>query len=89
MSASPAATCCVDSGAKADEVLALEFGRSRFRFAGPHGVYAEVADIAGTRIATSYVGVVRVFLEERGIDATVVRLDGAVETSIQAWVSPT
>jgi ATP phosphoribosyltransferase len=31
--------------------------------------------------------VVRSFLEERGIDATVVRLDGAVETSIQLGVA--
>ena len=77
----------LDSGAKAEEVLALEFGRSRFRFAGPLGVYSDLSDIAGSRIATSYVGVVRAFLEERGIDATVVRLDGAVETSIQLGVA--
>jgi ATP phosphoribosyltransferase len=31
--------------------------------------------------------VVRTFLEERGIDATVTRLDGAVETSIQLGVA--
>ena len=30
---------------------------------------------------------VRAFLEERGIDATVTRLDGAVETSIQLGVA--
>ncbi len=77
----------LDSGAKAEEVLALEFGRSRFRFAGPLGVYSNLSDIAGSRIATSYVGVVRSFLEEHGIDATVVRLDGAVETSIQLGVA--
>lgn len=77
----------LDSGAKAEESLALEFGRSRFRFAGPQGAYSEVGDIAGLRIATSYVGVVRAFLEDRGIEAGVTRLDGAVETSIQLGVA--
>jgi ATP phosphoribosyltransferase len=77
----------LDSGAKADEVRALGFGRSRFRFAGPAGRYTELAQLAGLRIATSYVGVVRAFLEERGIAAEVVRLDGAVESSIQLGVA--
>lgn len=76
-----------DSGAKADEALQLGFGRSRFHFAGPAGRYSDLGQLAGTRIATSYVGVVRAFLEERGIDATVTRLDGAVETSIQLGVA--
>jgi len=76
-----------DSGAKADEVLELGFGRSRFHFAGPAGKFSDLSQLAGTRIATSYVGVVRSFLEERGIDATVTRLDGAVETSIQLGVA--
>ncbi|GAA5153443.1 ATP phosphoribosyltransferase [Nocardioides marinquilinus] len=76
-----------DSGAKADEVLTLGFGASTFRFAGPRGRYTEVADLAGARIATSYTGIVRSFLEERGIEASVTRLDGAVETSIQLGVA--
>ncbi len=76
-----------DSGAKAEEVLTLGFGRSSFRFAAPTGAYSDLSELAGTRIATSYVGVVRRFLEERGIEATVIRLDGAVETSIQLGVA--
>ncbi|GAA1809723.1 ATP phosphoribosyltransferase [Nocardioides hankookensis] len=76
-----------DSGAKADEVTGLGFGRSRFRFAGPLGVFSDLSQLAGARIATSYVGVVRSFLEEHGIEATVVRLDGAVETSIKLGVA--
>jgi ATP phosphoribosyltransferase len=76
-----------DSGAKAEEVTGLGFGRSRFRFAGPRGVFSDLTQLAGQRIATSYVGIVRSFLEERGIDATVTRLDGAVETSIQLGVA--
>jgi ATP phosphoribosyltransferase len=76
-----------DSGAKAEEVMELGFGSSRFHFAGPAGRYAGTEDLAGTRIATSYAGIVRGFLEQRGIDATVTRLDGAVETSIQLGVA--
>lgn len=77
----------LDSGSKAEEAMALGFGRSRFRFAAQPGVLETLADLSGTRIATSYVGVVRSYLEEHGIDATVVRLDGAVETSIQLGVA--
>jgi ATP phosphoribosyltransferase len=77
----------LDSGAKAEEVLELGFGSSRFRFAGPAGTYTSLDQVAGKRIATSYVGIVRAFLEERGIEATVTRLDGAVETSIQLGVA--
>jgi ATP phosphoribosyltransferase len=76
-----------DSGAKAEEVLELGFGRSSFRFAASPGTIREVADLAGKRIATSYVGVVRRYLEERGVEATVIRLDGAVETSVQLGVA--
>ncbi len=76
-----------DSGAQADEALTLGFGRSRFHFAGPAGRFSDLAQLEGMRIATSYVGVVEAFLAERGITATVTRLDGAVETSIQLGVA--
>lgn len=76
-----------DSGAKAEESLRLGFGRSTFRFAGPVGTFTDLDQLAGTRIATSYVGIVRAFLDERGIEATVTRLDGAVESSIQLGVA--
>jgi ATP phosphoribosyltransferase len=77
----------LDSGAKAEEVLGLGFGRSRFRFAARPGTVASPADLAGKRIATSYDGVVRRHLEAHGVEATVTRLDGAVETSIQLGVA--
>ncbi|CAA9365258.1 MAG: ATP phosphoribosyltransferase _ HisGl [uncultured Nocardioidaceae bacterium] len=77
----------LDSGAKAEEVLGLGFGASRFRFAAPPGTVAAIGDLAGKRIATSYDGVVRRYLEERGVEATVTRLDGAVETSVQLGVA--
>ena len=77
----------LDSGAKAEEVMGLGFGRSTFRFAGPTGRYAELAQLQGSRIATSYEGLVRQYLTERGIEATVNRLDGAVESSVQLGVA--
>jgi len=77
----------LDSGAKAEESLRLGFGRSTFRFAARPGTVTRVEDLAGKRIATSYDGVVHRFLQQRGIDATVIRLDGAVETSVQLGVA--
>src|SRR5215207_6558383 len=79
-----------DSGAKAEEVMSLEFGRSTFRFAGPKAEFDDAADLSvlsGKRIATSYTGIVQTFLDTHGIQAEVVRLDGAVETSIQLGVA--
>ncbi len=77
----------LDSGAKADVVMSLGFGRSRFHFAGPVGRYSSLEDLRGLRIATSYVGVVEDHLLRNGVDATVTRLDGAVETSVQLGVA--
>jgi len=76
-----------DSGAAADEVRPLGFGRSKFRFAALPGTLSDLNDLAGKRIATSYVGVVRNYLRDHGIEAEVRRLDGAVETSIKLGVA--
>lgn len=76
-----------DSGAEADEVRALGFGRSSFHFAVPAGTMTDVAEFDGRRIATSYATVVRAYLSERGINAHVVRLDGAVESAIRLGVA--
>jgi ATP phosphoribosyltransferase len=77
----------LDSGAKAEEVLGLGFGRSTFRFAGPSGRFHDLSQLQGTRIATSYVGIVQQYLSEHAVEATVNRLDGAVETSVQLGVA--
>jgi ATP phosphoribosyltransferase len=47
----------------------------------------KVDDLAGRRIATAYPNLVREDLAARGIEATVIRLDGAVEISIQLGVA--
>jgi ATP phosphoribosyltransferase len=77
----------LDSGAKAEEIVALGFGRSTFRFAARPGVLGAEEGLAGKRIATSYAGIVAHHLEEQGIEATLIRLDGAVETSVQLGVA--
>lgn len=76
-----------DSGAPVNERLALGFGRSTFRYAAPKGKDWRIEDLAGLRIATSYPNLVRKDLAARGIEATVIRLDGAVEISIQLGVA--
>ena len=77
----------LDSGAHADEDLGLDFARSTFRFAGPAGEFSSITELAGRRIATSYDGLLRDYLAERGVEASVVRLDGAVESSIRLGVA--
>jgi ATP phosphoribosyltransferase len=76
-----------ESQAPVTERLALGFGSSTFRYAAPAGRSWEVADLAGRRIATAYPNLVRKDLADRGIDATVIRLDGAVEISVQLGVA--
>lgn len=77
----------IDSGASASEVLALDFGSSTFRFAGPASKDLKLADINGKRVATAYPGLVANFLKQQSITAQVVRLDGAVESSIRLGVA--
>lgn len=77
----------LDSAASATEQIGLGFGRSTFRFAAPTGTMTDLVELEGRRIATSYPVVVQDYLRERGITATVVRLDGAVESSIRLGVA--
>ena len=77
----------IDSGATAEEVLALDFGGSTFRFAAPAGSALTLEGIAGRRVATAYPGLVDNYLDTRGIKASVVRLDGAVESSVRLGVA--
>jgi len=77
----------VDAGAGAEEVLDLGFGGATFRFAARPETLSNVAQLAGRRIATAYPGVVSRHLRELGIDAHVVRLDGAVENAVRLGVA--
>lgn len=77
----------IDSGASAVEVLALDFGGSTFRFAGPANEKLNLSNLNGKRVATAYPGLVNDFLEKNSIKAEVVRLDGAVESSVRLGVA--
>ena len=77
----------IDSGAPAKEILSLGYGGSTFRFAGSTDREWKISDLAGKRIATAYPGLVAAHLKELKISAEVVRLDGAVESSVRLGVA--
>lgn len=77
----------LDSEAPVSERLALGFGASTFRYAAAAGRDWKVGDLDGLRVATSYPRLVRSDLGRHGVEAQVIRLDGAVEISVQLGVA--
>jgi len=77
----------LDSGSDATEIQELGFARSTFRFAARPGRFTTLEDLNGVRIASAYAGLVRSYLAEKGIDVTVVPLDGAVESAVELGVA--
>jgi ATP phosphoribosyltransferase len=77
----------LDSRAPVDERLALGFGLSTFRYAAPTGREWTVEDLHGKRLATAYPRLVADDLDRYGVSADVIRLDGAVEISVQLGVA--
>ena len=77
----------LDSGSTAVEIASLDFGDSTFRFAGPAGRFTDLAGLAGVRVATSYPGLVGDFLARAGVEAELVKLDGAVESAVKLGVA--
>ena len=76
-----------DTREEVDELLPLGFGASTFRYAAPQDEEWTVEQLDGKRIATSYPNLVRKDLAARGLEAQVIRLDGAVEISIRLGVA--
>lgn len=77
-----------DSRSKATELADLGFGGSTFRFAAPSEAgFKSLSDIAGTRVATAYPNLMSDYLSEQGVSATIVALDGAVESAIRLGVA--
>ncbi len=76
-----------DSAAPATQVLDLGFAASAFQLAAPVGVAQTVHDLAGKRIATSYVGLLETWLLAQGVKATIVKLDGAVENAVKLGIA--
>ncbi|NBB85213.1 MAG: ATP phosphoribosyltransferase [Bacteroidetes bacterium] len=77
----------LDSGADVKELLPLNFGKANFCYAVPKEDGRTPDAFNGMRIATSYRNLVREDMAERGVDAEVVHLDGAVEISIKMGVA--
>ena len=67
------------AGLEAKIEMRLGFSRCKLCLAAPDGEITDAAQLAGTKIATTYPGVTRRFLEDRGIDAKLVEMKGAVE----------
>ena len=77
----------LDSGADAVEHMQLGFGGSTFRYAAPAGTITSLEQVQGLRVATSYEVLVEGHLRAHGVEATVVHLDGAVESAVQLGVA--
>lgn len=77
----------LDSGAAAEEIMQLGFAASTFRYATRPGAARDVGDFGGMTVATSFPGLVTKHLADHGVDASVVHLDGAVETAIKLGVA--
>lgn len=77
----------IDSEARVEELMALGFGKSAFHYAVPRDSGLAIQDFSGKNIATSYPNLVAMDLKKRQIDARVVKLDGAIEISINLGVA--
>ncbi len=76
----------VDSGVSVTEILQLGLSRAFFAIAGPNGDVS-ISSLPTARIATSYPGLLSSWLTQQGIEAEIVRLDGAVENAVQLGVA--
>ena len=72
-----------ESAADAHQIMELGFGASRFHYAAQPGTFNSVNDLEGKRIATSFPTLVK----QHGVNAETVKLDGAVEVSIELGVA--
>ncbi|HEX8482255.1 MAG TPA: ATP phosphoribosyltransferase [Allosphingosinicella sp.] len=65
---------------RVETVAPLGFGRCTLKLAAPESTaYEGPRSLEGARIATTYPRIVRRFLDQKGVSATVVKMNGAVE----------
>ncbi len=76
-----------DSRSKASVIADLGFGGSTLRFAGPVGIFKELKDLEGKRLATAYPNLVSDYMAANDIKVEIITLDGAVEVSVQLGVA--
>lgn len=78
-----------EAEARCEVVAQLGFGRCTLKLAAPESsAWAGSASLAGSRIATSYPRIVQAYLNERQIDASVVKMNGAVELAPRLQIAP-
>jgi len=77
----------LDSQAEAEEVIPLGFAPSTFRLAAPAATAKEPEGLRGLRVATSYAGLLREWVQRTSIDVRIVHLDGAVENAVALGVA--
>lgn len=77
----------MDSDSEAEIVEDLEFGASTLALAAPRGAGKSIASFSGKRIATAYATLTRDLLAKQGVEAELVKLDGAVENAVVLGVA--
>jgi ATP phosphoribosyltransferase len=77
----------LDSQAEAEEVIPLGFAPSTFRLAAPAATAKKPEDLRGLRVATSYAGLLREWVQRTSIDVRILHLDGAVENAVALGVA--
>lgn len=77
----------LDGDSEAEIVEDLEFGASALSLAAPAGIGQSVRDFNGKRIATAYSTLTRDLLVKQGVQAELVKLDGAVENAVVLGVA--
>ena len=66
-----------------DEILPLGFGKCRLSIAVPTDFpYESILSLDGKVIATSYYGLLSQFLKQKGVNAQIVTMEGAVEVAL-------
>jgi ATP phosphoribosyltransferase len=78
-----------ESEPRAEVVAPLGFGRCTLKLAAPESLaYEGPCSLRGARIATTYPRIVQRFLDEQGVAATVVKMNGAVELAPRLQIAP-
>ena len=76
-------------GKRIEEVARLGFGRCSLKIAAPENLnFFSTGMLAGQRIATSYPNLLGRFLAQRGIEAEIVTMRGAVELAPRGHARP-
>lgn len=78
----------MERGSVVEEILDLQIGSATLVVAVPEeSDIGSVSDLGGTRVATEFPSITRSFFAERGIEVTIVTVDGACEATPHLGIS--